>query len=136
METGYRLDNTGRAIPRDIIKLFVCTYNGEEIFRAELFPAIAANPFLAFFTTATESGELVFSWTDDARPDTDRDQANHGRMRLALASALPLLAAAAVAAEICTGGAALGIRVRGPGNPGDAGRRHGEPRHAVGAAGN
>ncbi len=65
METGYRLDNIGGAIPRDIINLFVCTYNGEEIFRAELFPAIAANPFLAFFTTATASGEIVFSWTDD-----------------------------------------------------------------------
>jgi sulfur-oxidizing protein SoxZ len=65
METGYRLDNTGRPTPRDIIKLFVCRYNGEEIFRAELYPAIAANPFFAFFTTATESGEFVFSWTDD-----------------------------------------------------------------------
>jgi sulfur-oxidizing protein SoxZ len=65
METGYRLDNTGTAIPRDIINHFVCTYNGEEVFRAELFPAIAANPFIAFFTTATESGELAFSWTDD-----------------------------------------------------------------------
>jgi sulfur-oxidizing protein SoxZ len=65
METGYRLDSTGAAIPRDIINCFVCTYNGDEIFRAELFPAIAANPFIAFFTTATESGELVFSWTDD-----------------------------------------------------------------------
>jgi sulfur-oxidizing protein SoxZ len=65
METGYRLDTTGTAIPRDIISRFVCTYNGDEIFRAELFPAIAANPFIAFFTTATESGELVFSWTDD-----------------------------------------------------------------------
>ncbi len=65
METGYRLDSTGAAIPRDIINRFVCVYNGDEIFRAELFPAIAANPFIAFFTTATESGELVFSWTDD-----------------------------------------------------------------------
>jgi sulfur-oxidizing protein SoxZ len=65
METGYRLDTTGTAIPRDIISRFVCTYNSDEIFRAELFPAIAANPFIAFFTTATESGELVFSWTDD-----------------------------------------------------------------------
>jgi|SRR6516165_2899478 len=65
METGYRLGNTGTAIPRDIINRFVCTYNGEEVFRAELFPAIAANPFIAFFTTATESGELAFSWTDD-----------------------------------------------------------------------
>ena len=65
METGYRLDSTGAAIPRDIIDRFACIYNGDEIFRAELFPAIAANPFIAFFTTATESGELVFSWTDD-----------------------------------------------------------------------
>jgi sulfur-oxidizing protein SoxZ len=65
METGYRLDSTGATIPRDIINRFVCIYNGDEIFRAQLFPAIAANPFIAFFTTTTESGELVFSWTDD-----------------------------------------------------------------------
>jgi sulfur-oxidizing protein SoxZ len=65
METGYRLDSTGAAIPRDIINRFVCTYNGEEVFGAELFPAIAANPFIAFSTVATESGELTFSWTDD-----------------------------------------------------------------------
>ena len=65
METGYRLDSTGATIPRDIINRFVCIYNGDEIFRAQLFPAITANPFIAFFTTATESGDLVFSWTDD-----------------------------------------------------------------------
>ncbi len=65
METGQRRDDTGRPIPRDIINRFVCTYNGEEVFRADLFPAIAANPFLSFFTVATASGELVFQWTDD-----------------------------------------------------------------------
>ncbi len=65
MEPGVRRDSVGRLIPRDIIKRFVCTYNGEEVFRADLFPAIAANPFIAFFTVATESGELVFQWTDD-----------------------------------------------------------------------
>ena len=65
METGYRLDSKGAVIPRDIINSFACTYNGEEIFSAELFPAIAANPFVAFCTMATESGELAFSWTDD-----------------------------------------------------------------------
>ena len=64
METGYRVGPTGTAAPRDIINRFVCTYNGAEVFRAELFPAIAANPFIAFFTVATESGELAFSWTD------------------------------------------------------------------------
>jgi sulfur-oxidizing protein SoxZ len=65
MEPGVRRDNMGRLIPRDIINRFVCTYNGTEVFRADFFPAIAANPFLAFFTVATESGELVFQWTDD-----------------------------------------------------------------------
>ena len=65
METGYRLDNKGAAIPRDIISRFTCTYNGDEVFRAELFPAISANPFIAFSTVATETGELVFTWIDD-----------------------------------------------------------------------
>jgi sulfur-oxidizing protein SoxZ len=65
METGYRHTHTGASIPRDIIKEFVCTYNGVEVFRAELFPAIAANPFLTFFTVATESGVIALSWTSD-----------------------------------------------------------------------
>jgi sulfur-oxidizing protein SoxZ len=65
MESGQRRDDMGRVIPRDIINRFVCAYNGEEVFRAELFAAIAANPFLSFFTVATASGELVFRWTDD-----------------------------------------------------------------------
>jgi sulfur-oxidizing protein SoxZ len=65
METGYRTGSDGALIPRNIIQRFVCTYNGEEIFSADLFPAIAANPFLAFSTTATESGVIAFRWTDD-----------------------------------------------------------------------
>lgn len=65
METGYRRDNVGNPIPRDIIRQFLCTYNGVEVFRADLSPAVAANPFLAFFTVATESGTLEFQWVDD-----------------------------------------------------------------------
>ena len=65
METGYRHDNVGKAIPRDIITQFVCTYNGLEIFRADLFPAISANPFISFFTTATASGKFEFEWVGD-----------------------------------------------------------------------
>jgi len=52
-------------IPRDIIRRFVCTYNGTEIFRADLYPAISANPFIVFSTVATESGTLSFQWTGD-----------------------------------------------------------------------
>ena len=65
METGYRRSQLGTAVPRDIIRLFVCTYNGTEVFRAELHPAIAANPFIQFSTVATESGALAFRWTGD-----------------------------------------------------------------------
>jgi sulfur-oxidizing protein SoxZ len=65
METGYRRSQLGARIPRDIIRLFVCTYNGAEVFRADLHPAIAANPFIVFSTVATESGTLVFQWTGD-----------------------------------------------------------------------
>jgi sulfur-oxidizing protein SoxZ len=64
METGYRIGITGQPIPRDIIEDFVCTYNGEEIFSAKFYPAVAANPFMSFFTVATESGTIAFSWTD------------------------------------------------------------------------
>jgi sulfur-oxidizing protein SoxZ len=65
METGYRPGADGRLVPRDIIRRFTCAYNGEEVFRADLFPAISANPFLAFTTIATESGTLSFTWTGD-----------------------------------------------------------------------
>ena len=65
METGYRVGSNGVLIPRDVITDFVCKYNGEEIFRAQLFPAIAANPFFTFSTIATESGTITFEWTGD-----------------------------------------------------------------------
>jgi len=65
METGYRRTATGDIVPRDIITSFICRYNGAEIFRAELFPAVAANPFIAFFTIAAESGTFDFEWTGD-----------------------------------------------------------------------
>jgi sulfur-oxidizing protein SoxZ len=65
METGFRHTDTGAPIPRDIITGFVATYNGEEIFSAELFPAIAANPFITFHTVATDSGTIEFRWTGD-----------------------------------------------------------------------
>jgi sulfur-oxidizing protein SoxZ len=65
MESGYRVGTNGSLIPRDIIRLFTCAYNGDEIFRAELSPAVAANPFLSFFMMATESGTITFRWTGD-----------------------------------------------------------------------
>jgi sulfur-oxidizing protein SoxZ len=65
METGFRHDSNGVLHARNIITTFVATYNGEEIFRAELFPAMSANPFITFHTVATESGTIEFTWSGD-----------------------------------------------------------------------
>jgi sulfur-oxidizing protein SoxZ len=65
METGFRRTTAGELIARNIITSFSCRYNGDEVFRADLFPAIAANPFVSFFTVATESGKFDFEWIGD-----------------------------------------------------------------------
>lgn len=65
MESGFRLDNVGKAIPRHIIETFTCTYGGKEVFRAKLHPAVTANPYFAFHLLASETAELVFAWRDD-----------------------------------------------------------------------
>lgn len=75
METGQRHDAEGHLIPRKILNKFVCAYNGREVFRAALWPAISANPYITFFLTATESGTLTFTWTDDDGSTIDHTEA-------------------------------------------------------------
>ena len=70
METGYRRDSGGRVIPRDIIVRFEVKYSGETVFSAETFAGVAANPYVALSTIATETGDLTFTWTDMAGATT------------------------------------------------------------------
>lgn len=66
METGTRKNKkTGKLIPRKIVNKFACTFNGKELLTVTLHPAIAANPYFAFYAKATESGTFDFAWTDD-----------------------------------------------------------------------
>ena len=65
METGYRRGDDGSVLPRNLIRRFTCVYDGETVFAAELFPAVAANPLIAFSTIATVSGTLTFTWDGD-----------------------------------------------------------------------
>lgn len=65
MESGQRKDASGKPIPRKIINKFTCTYNGKEVFKSDWAPAISANPYLSFFLTATESGQIEMKWHDD-----------------------------------------------------------------------
>src|SRR5688572_23534098 len=65
METGYRVDAVGQPIPRHIVQRFTVTYEGVEVFRMELTQGVSANPFIAFSTVATGTGELILAWEDE-----------------------------------------------------------------------
>jgi sulfur-oxidizing protein SoxZ len=65
METGYRRGDEGSVLPRNLIRRFSCVYDGETVFSAELFAAVAANPLISFSTVAAASGTLTFSWDGD-----------------------------------------------------------------------
>ena len=65
MESGFRYTEGGKLIPRDIIRIFTCTYNDVEVFRADFYSGIGANPLIIFSTIATETGTLEFKWLGD-----------------------------------------------------------------------
>ena len=65
MESGQRINEMGKRVPRKILNRFVCSFNGTEVFAADWFPGVTANPYLSFHTVATESGTLTFAWIDD-----------------------------------------------------------------------
>lgn len=52
-------------VPRKIIHTFRAVYAGAEIIRMDMSTGIAANPYIAFTTVATETGEIVFEWLED-----------------------------------------------------------------------
>lgn len=70
METGFRRDAMGVAIPRNILTEFECRLDDERVFRADFHPAIAANPYLAFPLRAGRSGTLWFRWLDQHDEET------------------------------------------------------------------
>ena len=66
METGVRRDpDTGVIYPRLIIQKVTAKYNGVIVFKANWFSGVSANPYLAFFVTAKESGLIEVEWKDD-----------------------------------------------------------------------
>lgn len=66
MESGLRRDAEGALVPRRIVTSMVARLNGEEVFRAEWGPGIAANPYQALMLRAEAPGELEIIWTDEA----------------------------------------------------------------------
>lgn len=66
METGYRNDDAGTRLPRDLVRRFECRLDGELVFAADLFAAVSANPYVAFWMRLSQPGELSFVWRGDA----------------------------------------------------------------------
>jgi len=65
MLSGFTKDSSGKTIPRDIINTFTCTFNGQQVFKMDLNPAISANPFISFPVRVDQSGTFEFTWIDD-----------------------------------------------------------------------
>ena len=65
METGYRSDDAGQRLPRDLVRRFECRLDGGLVFAADLFAAVSANPYLSFWMQAARGGELSFAWQGD-----------------------------------------------------------------------
>ncbi len=67
MESGQRKGADGKLVPRMIVNSLKVTYNGKPVLDVTMEPAVAANPYMAFFLRVEESGTLKFTWTDDLK---------------------------------------------------------------------
>jgi sulfur-oxidizing protein SoxZ len=65
METGYRVGSDGQPLPRDLVRRVEARFEGDLVFAADLHPAVAANPMLAFSLRAVSTGTLTVTWTGD-----------------------------------------------------------------------
>jgi sulfur-oxidizing protein SoxZ len=67
METGFRLDDSGRPIQRNVITQVRVLLNGQMILDIEPGTGMSANPYLAFpVTVPANGGTLSVEWIDDA----------------------------------------------------------------------
>jgi sulfur-oxidizing protein SoxZ len=79
MESGFRREADGRAVPMNVVNTVVCRYAGHEVLRAELGSGVAANPYFSFWLLAESSGEVSVEWVDD--------QGERGSVKMPLAVA-------------------------------------------------
>jgi sulfur-oxidizing protein SoxZ len=66
METGFRREADGRAVPMNVVNSLVCRLGGVEVLRAEFGSGVSANPYLSFWIVPPSGGDLVVEWVDDA----------------------------------------------------------------------
>lgn len=65
METGYRRGGDGRMLPRNIVRRLEARVGADLVFAADFHPAIAANPYVAFWLQLQDSATLELRWSGD-----------------------------------------------------------------------
>ena len=65
MDTGWTANRNGITPPRRLINKFVCTFNGNDVFQADLQSGISTDPYLMFHAKIPESGVFRFAWFED-----------------------------------------------------------------------
>jgi sulfur-oxidizing protein SoxZ len=66
MESGFRVDDSGNRVPRNIITQVRVLLNGRLILDMEPGTGLTANPYLAFaLTVPPEGGTVAVEWLDD-----------------------------------------------------------------------
>jgi sulfur-oxidizing protein SoxZ len=67
METGFRVDDSGVPVKRNVITQMRVLLNGKLILDMEPGTGISSNPLLAFpITVPADGGTVVVEWLDDA----------------------------------------------------------------------
>lgn len=67
METGFRLDDFGKRIERNVITVVRVLIDGKLVLDVEPGTGLSANPYLAFPLTVPATGGMVsVEWLDDA----------------------------------------------------------------------
>ena len=73
MESGWRKRLDGQVVPRALAGEFVCLFNGQEVFRADLDSGTASDPYLSFYVRVEKSGVFRFMWTGEDNSRFERE---------------------------------------------------------------
>lgn len=65
MHNGFHRDDDGKVIPELIIHTFEASFGGETVFKVDMAPGIAVNPYIAFNYRVQAGGDMTFRWEDD-----------------------------------------------------------------------
>ena len=65
METGLAKGKDGRVIPAHYIESLTATVGGEQVFNANLGPAVSKNPYIKFFYKGATGDKITLRWVDN-----------------------------------------------------------------------